>query len=65
MQQQTAGQQPGGSPHPPNAQPPAAVAAWHGSPVPDGNGTWYYQPNVSPPPGSPQNGFPPNGLSLG
>jgi len=28
----------------PNAQPPAAVAAWHGSPAPDGNGTWYYQP---------------------
>ena len=37
-------QQSGGVPQLPNAQPPAAVAAWHGSPVPDGNGTWYYQP---------------------
>jgi hypothetical protein len=29
----------------PNSQPPAAAAAWHGSPAPDTNGGWYYQPD--------------------
>ena len=43
----------------------AAVVAWHGSPVPDGNGTWYYQPNVDPQTagGTTQNGISQNGIS--
>ncbi|WP_300613529.1 hypothetical protein [Trebonia sp.] len=39
---------------PPQMQPPAA-AAWHGSPVPDGNGGWYYQADARAVP-VPQNG---------
>jgi hypothetical protein len=30
-------------PQPPNPQPPADAAAWHGSPAADSNGAWYYQ----------------------
>jgi hypothetical protein len=50
---------------PANAQPPAAVVAWHGSPVADGNGTWYYQPNIDPQTagGASQNGTSQNGIS--
>ena len=54
--QQTAVSRPGDASPLPNAQPPAAVAGWHGSPVPDGNGTWYYQPNVGPQTAVGQNG---------
>ncbi|HEY0932487.1 MAG TPA: hypothetical protein VGD91_01985 [Trebonia sp.] len=50
---------------------PTAAAAWHGSPAPDGNGngTWYFQPAVSPQQGAaaangyPVNGLPPNGYA--
>jgi hypothetical protein len=53
------------APQPANAQPPAAVVAWHGSPVPDGNGTWYYQPNTDQQTagGTAQNGISQNGIS--
>ena len=68
--QQGAGVPPSPTPQPANAQlgtaqPPAAVVAWHGSPVPDGNGTWYYQPNIDPqaPGGTAQNGTAQNGIS--
>ena len=68
--QQAAGAQQSPSPQPGhaqpgNAQPPAAVVAWHGSPVPDGNGTWYYQPNIDPQTagGTAQNGVSQNGVS--
>ena len=54
--QHTARSRPGDASQLPNGQPPAAVAGWHGSPVPDGNGTWYYQPNVGPQTAVPQNG---------
>jgi hypothetical protein len=37
-------------------QPPAAAAAWHGSPAADSNGTWYYQDG-----GTAQNGTQPHG----
>ena len=40
----------------PNPQPPAAAAAWHGSPAADGNGAWYYQGG-----GIAQNGTQPHG----
>ncbi len=58
-------QVPVASQQPANAQPPAAVVAWHGSPVPDGNGTWYYQPNIDPQNvgGTTQNGISQNGIS--
>ncbi|MGD0702094.1 MAG: hypothetical protein ABSA02_19685 [Trebonia sp.] len=48
-----------------SAQPPSAVVAWHGSPVPDGNGTWYYQPNIDPQTagGTAQSGTAQNGIS--
>ena len=53
------------APQPANAQPPAAVVAWHGSPVTDGNGTWYYQPNTDQQTvgGTAQNGISQNGIS--
>jgi hypothetical protein len=49
----------------PDAQPAAAVAAWHGSPAPDGNGTWYYQPaDIDPQHGGlGQNGTVANGIN--
>jgi hypothetical protein len=46
-------------------QPPAptAVAAWHGSPAPDGN--WYYQPGPDPQQGAmTTGGYPVNGMTL-
>ena len=46
VQQQAAPLQPGGSAQ--TSQPPAAAAAWHGSPAPDGSGTWYYQSAYDP-----------------
>jgi hypothetical protein len=45
------------------------VAAWHGSPAPDGNGNWYYQPGPDPQQGRvttdgyPVNGTTPNGYA--
>jgi hypothetical protein len=44
-QQMAGGQQVLGAPQLPTApQPPTVATAWHGSPVADSNGTWYYQP---------------------
>ena len=57
---------PAPSVQPTAASAPAAVAAWHGSPVPDGSGTWYFQPGPDPTgaaasgyqvSGMPQNGY--------
>ncbi len=42
-------------------QAPAAVAAWHGSPAPDGSGTWYFQPGPDPQ-GTAASGYPVNGM---
>jgi hypothetical protein len=64
FQPPTAAQPPG-----PQAPAPTAVAAWHGSPASDGNGTWYYQPFVDPQQngitavGQPANGASPNGYA--
>ena len=52
--QPTGAQQARGMPQPTRAHPPAAVAAWHGSPAADSNGTWYYQDETA------QNGTQPN-----
>jgi len=53
-------QQPQAAPEP---AAPAAVAAWHGSPPPNGNGTWYFQPGPDPQQGGAAAvGYPPNGM---
>ena len=42
----------------------SAAAAWHGSPAPDGNGTWYYQPAFDPQRGGvAPGGFAGNGIA--
>jgi hypothetical protein len=44
----------------PQTAAPTAVAAWHGSPAPDDNGHWYYQPG----PGPQQNGATAGGYAV-
>jgi hypothetical protein len=54
-----------------SASGPIAVAAWHGSPTPDGNpngnsnGTWYFQPAANPQQGeAAANGYTGNGMPM-
>jgi hypothetical protein len=49
------------SPQAPPVPASASVAAWHGSPAPDSNGTWYFQPGAAPQ-GAAAGGYPANGM---